>query len=109
MNLAHYIFLGRILGTPTDETWPGVTKLPDYKPIFPKWGKMDNGGLKKAVPTLCTTGLSLLEVRLENKKITELCNKNLQYLNWSLQKNNPEFNFFLFSCRISLYMNQANE
>lgn len=27
----------RLMGTPTEETWPGVTTLPDYKPIFPKW------------------------------------------------------------------------
>lgn len=51
----------RILGTPTEETWPGVTKLPDYKPIFPKWSKTENGGLKKAVPTLCNNGIDLLE------------------------------------------------
>ncbi|CAN6442564.1 unnamed protein product [Victoria cruziana] len=27
----------RVLGTPTEETWPGVTSLPDYKTSFPKW------------------------------------------------------------------------
>lgn len=27
----------RLLGTPTEEYWPGVTSLPDFKPIFPKW------------------------------------------------------------------------
>lgn len=27
----------RQLGTPTEELWPGVTTLPDFKPIFPKW------------------------------------------------------------------------
>ncbi|CAN7993034.1 unnamed protein product [Ixodes hexagonus] len=27
----------RTLGTPTEETWPGVAKLPDYKPSFPNW------------------------------------------------------------------------
>lgn len=27
----------RTLGTPDETTWPGVTKLPDYKPCFPKW------------------------------------------------------------------------
>ena len=25
----------RTLGTPDEETWPGVSKLPDYKPTFP--------------------------------------------------------------------------
>jgi len=27
----------RILGTPTESIWPGVSSLPDYKPVFPKW------------------------------------------------------------------------
>lgn len=27
----------RTLGTPTDSTWPGVHKLPDFKPLFPLW------------------------------------------------------------------------
>mmetsp|Transcript_30450 Transcript_30450/g.79013 ORF Transcript_30450/g.79013 Transcript_30450/m.79013 type:complete len:355 (+) Transcript_30450:430-1494(+) len=27
----------RLLGTPTEATWPGVTKLPDYQESFPKW------------------------------------------------------------------------
>jgi len=27
----------RLLGTPSDETWPGVTTLRDYKQIFPQW------------------------------------------------------------------------
>ncbi|KAK6057280.1 hypothetical protein COOONC_05203 [Cooperia oncophora] len=29
--------LFRILGTPTEAEWPGVSQLPDYKPTFPKW------------------------------------------------------------------------
>ncbi|BGP55468.1 hypothetical protein JCM8202_001246 [Rhodotorula sphaerocarpa] len=27
----------RLLGTPNEDTWPGVTSLPDYKPTFPNW------------------------------------------------------------------------
>ena len=27
----------RILGTPNEEIWPGVTKLRDYKLTFPNW------------------------------------------------------------------------
>ncbi|TKX21129.1 cyclin-dependent kinase [Elsinoe australis] len=27
----------RILGTPDEQDWPGVTSLPDFKPSFPKW------------------------------------------------------------------------
>jgi len=31
----------RILGTPDEDTWPGVTQLPDYKSSFPKWGRQE--------------------------------------------------------------------
>lgn len=31
----------RLLGTPNDEVWPGVTTLPDYKPSFPNWTVKD--------------------------------------------------------------------
>lgn len=27
----------RNMGTPTEETWPGVSQLPDYKHHFPRW------------------------------------------------------------------------
>ncbi|VVC40197.1 Hypothetical protein CINCED_3A017883 [Cinara cedri] len=27
----------RTLGTPTDSTWPGVHRYPDFKPLFPLW------------------------------------------------------------------------
>lgn len=49
----------RILGTPTEKTWPGVSQLPDYKPNFPSWS---GEGLRKAVPQLDNNGLDLLEV-----------------------------------------------
>jgi len=29
----------RLLGTPTDETWPGVTTLREYKQRFPQWAE----------------------------------------------------------------------
>ncbi|GAA5943328.1 cyclin-dependent serine/threonine-protein kinase CDC28 [Sporobolomyces koalae] len=31
----------RLLGTPDDDVWPGVTTLPDYKPTFPNWHAKD--------------------------------------------------------------------
>jgi serine/threonine protein kinase len=27
----------RVLGTPTEQIWAGVTTLPDFKPTFPQW------------------------------------------------------------------------
>lgn len=47
----------RILGTPNEETWPGVTQLPDYKDTFPRWSMQE---LKTVVPNLDEQGLDLL-------------------------------------------------
>jgi len=47
----------RVLGTPTEKTWPGVSELPDWKPSFPKWAAEP---LKKLVPQLDPLGLDLL-------------------------------------------------
>lgn len=27
----------RIMGTPNEKNWPGVTQLPDFRSIFPRW------------------------------------------------------------------------
>ncbi|KDN48432.1 Pkinase-domain-containing protein [Tilletiaria anomala UBC 951] len=48
----------RILGTPTDETWPGLKALPDYKSSFPNWrGKP----LSEEVKNLDPSGIDLLK------------------------------------------------
>lgn len=36
-GFSFYVAICRLLGTPTEETWPGVTSLPDFKSAFPKW------------------------------------------------------------------------
>ncbi|KAK6346512.1 Cyclin-dependent kinase catalytic subunit [Orbilia brochopaga] len=51
----------RILGTPYEETWPGVTALPDYKTTFPSW---DRTALSDHVKDLDAAGLDLLEEML---------------------------------------------
>ena len=51
----------RTLGTPTDEIWPGVKSLPDYKASFPQWTGVS---LAKAVPQLDGNGLDLLKAML---------------------------------------------
>ena len=48
----------RILGTPTEEMWPGVSRLPDFVGLFPQWPP---GSLKRAVPTLNGQGFDLLQ------------------------------------------------
>ena len=51
----------RVLGTPDENTWPGVTSFPDFKPTFPKWSR----DMSKPLSTgLDDTGLDLLEAML---------------------------------------------
>lgn len=45
------------MGTPTEETWPGLKQLPDYKPTFPKWHGVS---LSTVVPQLDADGIELL-------------------------------------------------
>ncbi|KAH6558929.1 hypothetical protein KP509_1Z037600 [Ceratopteris richardii] len=47
----------RVLGTPNEEVWPGVTALPDFKSAFPKWPAKD---LATVVPGLDAAGIDLL-------------------------------------------------
>lgn len=51
----------RTLTTPTEETWPGVNSLPDFKPSFPRW-KQDQ--LASSVKQLDILGLDLLRQML---------------------------------------------
>lgn len=51
----------RILKTPTDHIWPGVTSLPDYKPTFPCW---TNFQLSAQVKNLNEDGMDLLQQML---------------------------------------------
>jgi hypothetical protein len=50
-----------VLGTPNDESWPGVKQLADYKPTFPQWSAQD---LAEQVPYLDEAGIDLLKVDL---------------------------------------------
>ena len=51
----------RILGTPTEESWPGVTSLPEYKGVFPKWTP---GPLNKNIPRMELSGIALMSQML---------------------------------------------
>ncbi|PWZ30987.1 Cell division control protein 2 [Zea mays] len=46
-----------VLGTPNEQSWPGVTSLPDFKSAFPKCQSQD---LAAVVPNLEPAGLDLL-------------------------------------------------
>lgn len=52
----------QVLGTPDEESWPSVTQLPEYNPVFPKWGRQN---LAAFVPTLEPAGVDLLSRMLE--------------------------------------------
>ncbi|XP_050078246.1 cyclin-dependent kinase 1 [Anopheles maculipalpis] len=66
----------RILRTPTDDIWPGVTSLPDYKSSFPCWTQ---NNLASQVSNLDSAGIDLLQkcliydpmLRISAKKILE--------------------------------------
>ncbi|XP_067122441.1 LOW QUALITY PROTEIN: cyclin-dependent kinase 1-like [Centruroides vittatus] len=51
----------RTLSTPTEDTWPGVSRMPDYKPTFPMWKQ---NILLTSVPQLDTSGIDLLQKML---------------------------------------------
>jgi len=55
--------MNRILGTPTEQTWPGVSQLADYKPSFPCWQPTD---FNKLFPNLEPSGIDLLKVSYYN-------------------------------------------
>jgi serine/threonine protein kinase len=67
--LRHPIFLGdshidmlfrifNVLGTPTDATYPGVSKLPYFKSTYPKF---KGTGLESIIPVLDAAGMDLLK------------------------------------------------
>lgn len=51
----HKVF--RVLGTPNERVWPGVTSLPDFSARFPAW---QTQSLARVVPGLDEKGLDLL-------------------------------------------------
>ncbi|KAI1291849.1 Cyclin-dependent kinase 1 [Halotydeus destructor] len=51
----------RSLGTPTEEAWPGVTSMPDFKANFPSW---KSNVLSSLVPTMDKQGVDLLSKML---------------------------------------------
>lgn len=55
----HGYTMHRVLGTPNEEVWPGVGKLPDFKPTFPQWSAQDLAWVTKA---LDEDGLDILKV-----------------------------------------------
>jgi cyclin-dependent kinase len=52
----------KLLGTPSPESWPGVTELQEYKPDFPVYPRQD---LSQVIPDLDASGIELLSHMLQ--------------------------------------------
>lgn len=52
----------RIMGTPTERTWPGITQLPEYKSNFQMYATQD---LRTILPAIDPTGIDLLQRMLQ--------------------------------------------
>lgn len=44
----------RRLGTPTEETWPGVETDGQFKPTFPKWDRPSEGKIFPSLSSYCS-------------------------------------------------------
>lgn len=69
----------KILGTPNESSWPGVSQLPDFKPTFPQWGGVD---LAEAVHEIDTPGAELLHSLLVYDSANRMSAKRAQKHPW---------------------------
>jgi serine/threonine protein kinase len=49
------------LGTPSEQVWPGVGELPDFKASFPKWPPRGWAQIRNTKPQVGADGIDLLE------------------------------------------------
>jgi len=61
------IYPRRILGTPNEQVWPGVSALPDYKATFPQWSRQD---LSRIVLPVDEAALDMLKVCFWSMRIS---------------------------------------
>jgi len=52
----------RLMGTPSERSWPGISTFPEYKPNFPVYPTQD---LRMILPQIDTQGLNLLSSMLQ--------------------------------------------
>ena len=57
-----YIYTLRVLGTPTEEIWPGVKQFKDYKETFPNWHSTP---LNSVAPSMDALALDLFTVLID--------------------------------------------
>jgi len=81
----------KALGTPIEETWPGIIELPEYRKDFPSYTGM---GITNLVPGLDKSGYDLLEQMLQydpNKRITAAkALKHTYFDGLQIKKEKPE-------------------
>ncbi|OHW96394.1 Negative regulator of the PHO system [Colletotrichum shisoi] len=61
-NEDQIIRIFRIMGTPTERTWTGITQFPEYKPTFQMYATQD---LRQILPQIDPTGIDLLQRMLQ--------------------------------------------
>ncbi|KAH8287934.1 hypothetical protein KR018_008441 [Drosophila ironensis] len=64
----------RILKTPTEDIWPGVTSLPDYKNTFPCWS---TNQLTNQLKNLDANGIDLIQSMLIYDPVHRISAKNI--------------------------------
>ncbi|KAI1638295.1 kinase-like domain-containing protein [Biscogniauxia mediterranea] len=80
----------RLLGTPTEEIWPGVTSYPDFKPSFPKWTRDPS---KPLCINLDENGLDLLDAMLAYDPATRISAKQACYHPYFKDFTRPQSNY----------------
>jgi negative regulator of PHO system len=61
-NEDQIIRIFRIMGTPTERSWPGIMQLPEYKPTFQMYATQD---LRNILQAIDPTGIDLLQRMLQ--------------------------------------------
>lgn len=66
----------RALGTPTEDDWPGLEQMPDYKPTFPCWHGID---LRQKIPAsvMDDQGMDLLMKTIIYDPVERISTKDL--------------------------------
>ncbi|VDD92600.1 unnamed protein product [Enterobius vermicularis] len=84
----------RVLSTPTEEVWSGVTSLPEFKPSFPKW--TDNQLQKKVSDCMNPDAIDLLQKMLifdPAKRISAKQSLLHEYFDGLVKESLPATNF----------------
>merc|ERR1719444_707105 len=52
------------LGSPTEQMWPGLSELPDYKATFPRWRTRSWSNIRNTEQQVGSDGINLLEMTM---------------------------------------------